>query len=63
MRAYAERLTREEKEFIIRLLDGNKNRICVSDDPVEIVSMLSFAVDHLCQLAINNLLRIADENK
>lgn len=61
MKLLDEELTRFDKDNYLRLLDGCICRICVSDDPFEIVRMLGFANDYLSMLAQNNMLRIKRE--
>ena len=39
--------TKIEKDNALRLLDGCICRICVSDDPEEIVRMVGFANDYI----------------
>lgn len=48
-------LTQREREDILRMLDGNICRICVSDDPEEIIKMLGFATDRLSMLAYSRI--------
>ena len=54
-----EGLTRLEKDNVLRMLDGCIARICVSDDPSEVVRLLGFANYYLAQLALNNFVRIS----
>ena len=42
------------------MLDGCICRICVSDDPEEIVSMLGFATDYLSMLAYSRMKQLKD---
>ena len=51
MRLLDKPYTKEEKDGVLRMLDGNICRICVSDDEEEIVRMLGFANDRLSMLA------------
>lgn len=51
-----------EKDNELRLLDGCICRICVSNDPLEIVRMLGFANHYLGMLAQNRMLQLK-ENK
>ena len=44
----------------LRLLDGNICRICVSDDPVEIVRMVGFACDRINMLAQYRMLQLQE---
>lgn len=52
----------QEKEEALRTLDGCICRICVSDDPLEIVRMLGFANDYLAMLAQSRMLQLKEEN-
>ena len=54
-------LNRLEKENIIRSIEGCQNRICVSDDVEEIISMLDSSHRCLCDLAYNRILEIEIE--
>ena len=47
-----------EKENALRTLDGCICRICVSDDPLEIVRMVGFANDHIAMLAQNRMMQL-----
>ncbi len=51
MRLLSKPLSRKEIKESLDLLDGNISRICVSDDPVEIMSSLGFAIDRLSMIA------------
>lgn len=51
-------MSRNEKENKLRTLDGCICRICVSDEPLEIVRMLGFANDYLAELAQNRMIQI-----
>ena len=53
-----EGLTRQEKDNVHRMLNGCINRICVSDEPLKIVRLISGANRYLSQLACNSLVRI-----
>ena len=50
-----------EKEDALRSLDGCICRICVSEDPLEIVRMLGFANDCLAMLAQSRMMQLEDE--
>ncbi len=50
-----------EKDEQLRMLDGCICRICVSNDPLEIVRMLGFANDYLAKLAQSRMLQICDD--
>lgn len=47
--------TREEKRHILDMLQGNINRISVSNDIEEIVCQLNFAVDRLSAVAYSRI--------
>lgn len=47
--------TREEKRDILDMLQGNINRIYVSNDIVEIVCQLNFAVDRISAVAYSRI--------
>lgn len=47
--------TREEKRDILDMLQGNINRISVSNDIEEIVCMLNFAVDRISAVAYSRI--------
>lgn len=47
--------TREEKRDILDMLQGNINRISVSNDIVEIVCQLNFAVDRISAVAYSRI--------
>lgn len=51
-----------EKEDILRSLDGCICRICVSDEPLEIVRMLGFANDYLAMLAQSRMKQLEENN-
>ena len=52
-------LTYHEKDNVLRMLEGCINRICVSNDPLEIVRLMSSANHYLAQLGCNSLIRIS----
>ena len=55
MRLLDKELTRKERDDMQDMLKGNICRICVSDDPEEIIAHLGFAIDRLSMLAYNNI--------
>lgn len=61
MRLLDKPYTKEEKDGVLRMLDGNICRICVSDDEEEIVRMLGFANDRLSMLAYSRIMQIKQE--
>lgn len=58
MRLMEKPYERAQKEDALRMLDGCICRICVSDEPLEIVRMLGFANDYLTMLAQSRMLEI-----
>ena len=54
---------RPDKEDSLRMLDGCVCRICVSDDPLEIVRMLGFANDYLAMLAQSRMLALQEKKQ
>ena len=61
MRLMDKPFTRAEKDNALRMLDGCIARICVSDEPMEIVRMVGFASDYISMLAQSNMLEIQAE--
>lgn len=61
MRLLDEPYTREQKDNVLRMLDGCICRICVSDDAEEIVRMLGFANDYLSMLAYSRMKQIKEK--
>lgn len=51
-----------EKEDSLRMLRGCISRICVSDNPLEIVRMLGFANDYLAMLAQSRMKQLKEQN-
>lgn len=58
MRLLDKPLTRNERDDMQDMLKGNICRICVSDDPEEIIEHLGFAIDRLSMLAYSNIKEI-----
>lgn len=54
-------LSRNEKDNVLRMLDGCICRICVSDDEHEVVRLIGVANSYLAQLGCNNIRRIREE--
>ena len=54
-------LSREDRNGIRDMLDGNICRICISDDPEEIVRSLGFATDRLSMLAYSRIKEIKEK--
>ena len=63
MRLEYEVFSSVKKNNYIRMLDGCVCRICVSDDPLEIVRMQAFAASYLGMLAQNRMLEIKENKK
>ena len=51
-----------EKEDALRSLDGCICRICVSEDPLEIVRMLGFANEYLAMLAQSRMMQLKEKD-
>lgn len=58
MRLLDKPLNCDEIRDLIDRLDGNIARICVSDDPEDIVKSLGFAVDRLSMIAYSRIKEI-----
>ena len=54
--------TREEKRQILDMLQGNINRISVSNDIEEIVCQLNFAVDRISSVAYSRIKELSDRD-
>lgn len=54
---------RANKDDALRMLDGCICRICVSDNPLEIVRMLGFANDYLSMLAQSRMMQLLEESE
>lgn len=52
-----------EHRDALDMLRGNINRICVSEDPLEIVRMLGFATDRLSMLAQSRILELKQKEQ
>ena len=62
MRLLDKQFNYAEKEDILRSLDGCICRICVSDEPLEIVRMLGFANDYLAMLAQSRMMQLEEKS-
>lgn len=51
-----------EKENALRSLDGCICRICVSEDPLEIVRMVGFANDYIAMLAQSIMMQLEEKD-
>lgn len=56
-------LTKTEKRYQLDMLQGNINRLAVSQDIVEITQMLNFAVDRLTLIAQSRAIELRDKTK
>lgn len=56
-------LTNTEKRYQLDMLQGNINRLAVSQDIVEISQMLNYAVDRLTLIAQSRVLELRDKTK
>ena len=50
-----------DKEDSLRSLKGCINRICVSEDPLEIVRMVGFANDYIAMLAQSRMMQLEED--
>ena len=55
-------LSKIEKDNKLQMLNGCICRICVSDDPEEIVCMVGFANDYISTLAYSRMMQIRKQN-
>lgn len=55
MRLLDKPLSGQEIRVQLDMLNGNKSRILVSNDPVEIMSNLGFAIDRLSMIAYSRI--------
>ena len=62
MRLLDKSFTYFEKEDALRSLDGCICRICVSEDPLEIVRMVGFANDYIAMLAQSRMMQLKEKN-
>ena len=56
MRLLDKPFTEMEKDNTLQMLDGCICRICVSNDPEEIVRMVGFANDYISMLAYSRMM-------
>lgn len=54
-------LSHKERDDMHDLLKGNICRVCVSDDPEEIIRHLGFAIDRLSMLAYSRIKEIKEK--
>ena len=55
--------TQSEKRGELDMLDGNICRICISNDPEEIVRNLGFATDRLSMLAYSRIKQVMENRE
>lgn len=56
-------LTQKEIEFKLDLVNGNICRICISDNPEEIIKSLGFAIDGLSMIAYSRVKEISNKEE
>lgn len=62
MRLLDKPFNKAQKDDMLRMLDDCICRICVSDNPEEIISMLGFATDYLSMLAYDRMKQLKENN-
>lgn len=62
MRLLDKPLTYKEKRNVQDMLDGNIARICLSNEPEEIVAHLGFATERLSMLAYSRIKEIKERS-
>lgn len=63
MRLLDKLMAKEDKDFLLDLLEGDIARICVSRDIEEIVVHLGFAIDRLSMLAYSRIKELKEVEK
>lgn len=61
MRLLNKPLTRKERQNELDMINGNIARVSVSDDPVEIVAQLGFAIDRLNMVAYSRVMELTQQ--
>lgn len=61
MRLLNKPLTRKERQNELDMINGNIARVSVSDDPVEIVAQLGFAIDRLNMVAYSRVIELTQQ--
>lgn len=61
MRLLNKPLTRKERQNELDMINGNIARVSVSDDPVEIVAQLGFAIDRLNMFAYSRVMELTQQ--
>ena len=62
MRLLDKPYTQQEKREQLDMLDGNIARICVSEDPEEIVKSLGFATNRLSMIAYSRIKELKERS-
>lgn len=62
MRLLDKPYTQQKKRSELDMLDGNIARICVSDDPEEIVKSLGFATNRLSMIAYSRIKELKERS-
>ena len=61
MRLLNKPLTRKERQNELDMINGNIARVSVSNDPVEIVAQLGFAIDRLNLVAYSRVIELTQQ--
>ena len=61
MRLLNKPLTRKERQNEVDMINGNIARVSVSDDPVEVVAQLGFAIDRLNMVAYSRVMELTQQ--
>ena len=61
MRLLNKPLARKERQNELDMINGNIARVSVSDDPVEIVAQLGFAIDRLNMVAYSRVMELTQQ--
>ena len=61
MRLLNKPLTRKERQNELDMINGNITRVSVSNDPVEIVAQLGFAIDRLNMVAYSRVMELTQQ--
>lgn len=61
MRLLNKPLTHKERQNELDMINGNIARVSVSDDPVEIVAQLGFAIDRLNMVAYSRVMELTQQ--
>lgn len=63
MRLIDQPIPRQWKKVELDMIQGNISRLCVSDDPEEIIVQLGFAIDRLSMLAYSRVKELKEESE